>query len=288
MTDLRRRNALQLLGGGMAFLAGCSETSDGNGTETDDTGSNDSNDPNDTIEGDLPSYASVLPTTERSTYFYGAIDVETMSTLLEDEGAEAGAEPTDPLVGNPVVVALLCSFGLQQLGSSAGRSAYTDHNETADGEEQFVYADGVYALVGSYDRDGLATALEAAGYTAEREADAYAVYTDARATRSSGSRQACTRTRIPTATSPTSIRSPRLSGRSRRRPVTDRRNTRSTTASTDCFEPARTAGSRAVCTPTPTSSTRTLSRAIGRPTRTACSSPSMPSRGRTASPSTLR
>ncbi|QCW03523.1 hypothetical protein [Natrinema pallidum] len=177
MTDLRRRNALQLLGGGMAFLAGCSETSDGNGTEsddTDDTDSNDSNGATDAIEGDLPSYASMLPTTERSAYFYGAIDVETMSTLLEDEGAEAGAEPTDPLVGNPVVVALLCSFGLQQLGSSAGRDAYTDHNETADGEEQFVYA-----LVGSYDRDGLATALEAAGYTAEREADAYTVYTDA-------------------------------------------------------------------------------------------------------------
>ncbi|AFO58192.1 MULTISPECIES: hypothetical protein [unclassified Natrinema] len=180
MTDLRRRNALQLLGGGMAFLAGCSETSDGNGTGPDDADSTDSNDQTDTtdsIEGDLPSYASVLPTTERSAYFYGAIDVETMSTLLEDEGAEAGAEPTDPLVGNPVVVALLCSFGLQQLGTSAGRDAYTEHNETADGEEQFVYADGVYTLVGSYDRDGLATALEAAGYTAESEADAYAVYT---------------------------------------------------------------------------------------------------------------
>ncbi|WP_226482897.1 hypothetical protein [Natrinema amylolyticum] len=178
MTEFRRRSALQLLGGGMAFLAGCSETADGNGNGTDDTGESGSNGETASIEGDLPPYASMLPTNDRSAYFYGAIDVETMSTLLEDEGAEAGAEPTDPLVGNPVVVALLCSFGLRQLGSSAGRRAYTDNNETADGEEQFVYADGVYALVGSYDRDGLATALEAAGYTAESEAEAYAVYTD--------------------------------------------------------------------------------------------------------------
>ncbi|WP_222919010.1 hypothetical protein [Natrinema sp. SYSU A 869] len=175
MTEFRRRKALHLLGGGMAFLAGCSETSDGNGNGTDES---DSNNTSDSIEGDLPPYASMLPMNDRSAYFYGAIDVETMSTLLNDEGAEAGAEPTDPLVGNPVIVALLCSFGLQQLGTSAGLGAYTDHNETADGEEQFVYADGVYALVGSYDRDGLATALEAAGYTAESEADAYAVYTD--------------------------------------------------------------------------------------------------------------
>ncbi|WP_226006509.1 hypothetical protein [Natrinema salinisoli] len=172
MTDLHRRKALSLLGGGMALLAGCSESSDGNGNGTDD------DDDGDQPVGDLPSYASVLPTNDRSAYFYGAIGVSTMNTLLNDEGAEAGQEPTDLLVANPVVVALLCSFGIQQLSTSAGRDAYLGNNETADGEEQFVYADGVYALVGSYDRDGLATDLESAGYTVESEGDAYVVYSD--------------------------------------------------------------------------------------------------------------
>ncbi len=161
-----------MLGTGIAFLAGCSNTSDG--TEPDDDG--DSSGSDGSIDGDLPSYASMLPTTERSSYFYGAIDVETMNTLLQDEGAESGQEPTDPLVGNPVVVALLAAFGLQLLGSSAGFEAYTGNNITADGEEQFVYADGVYALVGSYDRDALTTDLENEGYTLESETDAYAVY----------------------------------------------------------------------------------------------------------------
>ena len=174
MTDLRRRTALGMVGSGMAFLAGCSNTSDGTdgGNETADDGDG----PSSTLEGELPSYASMLPTAERSSYFYGAIDVETMNTLLQDEGAESGQEPTDPLVGNPVVVALLAAFGLQLLGSSAGFEAYAGNNETADGEEQFVYAEGVYALVGSYDRDGLAADLEDAGYTLESEGDAYAVY----------------------------------------------------------------------------------------------------------------
>jgi len=174
MTDIRRRNALGLLAGGMALLAGCSSSSDGNGTGTDTADNRDTN----SADGDLPPYASMLPTTDQPEYFYGAIDVQTMYTLIKDEGAEAGKEPTDPLVGNPVVVALLCSFGLEQFANSAGFDAYNDNNETENGEEQFVYADGVYALVGSYDRDGISTDLEAAGYTLETEADGYAVYAD--------------------------------------------------------------------------------------------------------------
>ncbi len=161
-----------MLGAGMAFLAGCSNSSD----ETEPGDGDDSNSPSDSLDGELPSYASMLPATERSSYFYGAIDVETMNTLLQDEGAESGQEPTDPLVGNPVVVALLAAFGLQLLGSSAAFEAYTSNNVTANGEEQFVYADGVYALVGSYDRDALASDLESEGYTLESEGDAYAVY----------------------------------------------------------------------------------------------------------------
>ena len=182
MTDIRRRNALGLLAGGMALLAGCSSSSGGNGN-----GNGNSNDSStDTADSGntnlaartLPPYASMLPTTDQPAYFYGAIDVGTMSTLLEDQGAEAGKEPTDPLVGNPVVVALLSSFGLEKLATSAGFNAYNENNETANGEEQFVYADGVYALVGSYDRDGITTDLEAAGYTLETESDGYAVYAD--------------------------------------------------------------------------------------------------------------
>ncbi len=182
MTDVRRRNALGLLAGGMALLAGCSSSSGGNGNGNGDANDNstdtaDSGNTN-SAAGTLPPYASMLPTTDQQAYFYGAIDVGTMSTLIEDQGAEAGKEPTDPLVGNPVVVALLSSFGLGKLGSSAGFNAYNDNNETANGEEQFVFADGVYALVGSYDRDGIATDLEAAGYTLETESDGYAVYAD--------------------------------------------------------------------------------------------------------------
>jgi len=48
-------------------------------------------------------------------------------------GCRAGREPTDPLVGNPVVVALLCSFGVQQLVDSAGatRTPKTTRRPTA-------------------------------------------------------------------------------------------------------------------------------------------------------------
>ncbi|SEQ23143.1 hypothetical protein [Natrinema salaciae] len=178
MTEIHRRKALSLLGGGLALLAGCSEPSDGNGNGNGNGTENGNGDETESISGDLPPYASVLPTNDTSEYFYGAIDVGTMDTLLSDEGAEAGEEPTDPLVGNPVVVALLCSFGLSQLGASAGFDAYVANNRTADGEEQFVYADGVYALVGSYDRESLATDLEAAGYTVESDGDPYVVYAD--------------------------------------------------------------------------------------------------------------
>src|SRR6056297_877463 len=176
MTEIRRRNALGLLAGGMALLAGCSSSSDGNGNG-DDTGPSDDG-TTDPTGNELPPYASMLPTTDQPEYFYGAIDVQTMSTLVEDQGAEAGKEPTDPLVGNPVAVALVSWFGLGQLADSAGLDAYNDNNKTENGEEQFIYADGVYALVGSYDRDGITSDLEAAGYSLETASDGYAVYAD--------------------------------------------------------------------------------------------------------------
>lgn len=167
MTGVNRRHALYLAGAGMAALAGCSEMADDDPADASD-------------ESDLPSYATILAEGDRPTYFYGAIDVETMFTIIDDEGAEAGEEPTDPLVGNPVVVALLCSFGLTLLGNSrAGQSGtYSEHDETPDGEATFVYADGVYAFVGEYDRDGFRAALESNGYEPEVDDDPYAVYAD--------------------------------------------------------------------------------------------------------------
>lgn len=172
-------------GAGMALLAGCSgssdDRSDENGTESDDedSGQNDPDDVSDAeIEGDLPSYASLLPENEDSEYFYGAIDLVTMDSLLNDQGAEEGNEPSDPLLGNPIVVALYCSFGISLLGRSASYEPYREHEESDDGNQTFVYVDGVYAFTGAYSFDGLTAALEDVGYDAETSADTYAVYTD--------------------------------------------------------------------------------------------------------------
>ncbi|WP_440772755.1 hypothetical protein [Natronorubrum sp. DTA28] len=173
MIEVTRRQALFLAGTGMATLAGCSDSSDDGGTDDDGTEGTTE------LDGDLPSYASVLAETNRPTYFYGAIDFETMSTIIDDEGAEAGDEPTDLLIGNPIVVALLCSFGLSQLANSRASTSYSANDETPSGEGELVFADGVYTLVGEYDRDGLAIDLEDDGYRRETAEESYAVYTDA-------------------------------------------------------------------------------------------------------------
>lgn len=173
MIGLDRRRLLALVGAGMATLAGCSGSDDGD----DDTGDNDTGDES-IADSDRPPYASRLPDTDRTPYFYGAIDVETMSTIVDDEGAESGEEPTDPLVGNPVVLALRGTYGLSLLATSPAADPYTAHDETPDGEASFVYVDDVYALVGEYDRDGLATALENAGYEPETTDDSYGTYSD--------------------------------------------------------------------------------------------------------------
>ncbi|WP_440765072.1 hypothetical protein [Natronorubrum sp. DTA7] len=175
MIEVTRRQTLYLASTGMATLAGCSNSSDDGGTDDGNDGTEE------TIElnGNLPSYASILSESDRPTYFYGAIDFETMSTIIDDEGAEAGDEPTDPLIGNPIVVALLCSFGLSQLAHSRASTSYSANDETSSGEGELVFADGVYALVGEYDRDGLETDLEVEGYERETAEKSYAVYTDA-------------------------------------------------------------------------------------------------------------
>lgn len=169
MTAFDRRTTLAMIGAGMASLAGCSESGGDPDERSDVTPIDD--------DGDLPSYADVLPTLDDTEYLYGAIDVGTMNALLEGESADDGEEPTDPLIGNPVVVALHCAYGLELLLNSPAAAAYGEHNETAGGEETFVFVDGVYAFTGSYDLNGLEADLEDLGYESAVTADGHAVYT---------------------------------------------------------------------------------------------------------------
>ncbi|RKD97054.1 hypothetical protein [Halopiger aswanensis] len=196
MTTFDRRTTLSLVGSGMLALAGCSETADdadaGTADGTDDDGTEESDegarDGQSTADADvslgteLPSYASVLPETSGTGYFYGAIDVETMASLLEGSDAEGGDEPSDPLLGNPILVALYCSHAISLLGSSPSLEAYQANsktNQSDDTKETFVFADGVYAFVGAYDFDGLTADLESAdAYDPETVSGEYATYTD--------------------------------------------------------------------------------------------------------------
>ncbi|GAB3663258.1 hypothetical protein [Halopiger thermotolerans] len=188
MTTFDRRTALSLVGSGMIALAGCSETTDsGNGDDADGSeegtrGGQSTGDADVSLGTERPSYASVLPDTDGTGYFYGAIDVETMASLLEGSDAEAGTEPSDPLLGNPILVALYCSHAISLLGNSPSLEAYQANGETDQAEgtqETFVFADGVYAFVGAYDFDGLTADLEAtSAYEPETVSDEYATYTD--------------------------------------------------------------------------------------------------------------
>ena len=165
----------------MASLAGCSETSDDT-DDTDDTDSSGSDDQNSATDsdrqlldaGDLPPYASLLRETNRSSSFYGAI---AFGATFQREDLEDDEQPTDPLLVNPIAFAQLSSFGLAQLGDSPAVDAFNAYGETTDAST-FVYADGVYAITGTYERDDLAGALEDAGYDREATGDAYAVHVD--------------------------------------------------------------------------------------------------------------
>ncbi|SIR84341.1 hypothetical protein [Natronorubrum thiooxidans] len=170
MTDVNRRQTLGLFGAGMALLAGCSETSD----DGDGSSGNGTDSPADD-DGEVPTYASFLPETDRSTYSYGAIDAATLQSLVDAEDAAAGDDLIDPLLGNPVVMAVL--FG--RIGATKTFGIYQEIDETPADAGEIVDANGVYALVGSYDRDAIGTALEDAGYARERDDTSYAVYTDA-------------------------------------------------------------------------------------------------------------
>lgn len=180
MTRLHRRTSLSLLAAGMASLAGCSETSD----ETDDTDDSDSDGSDDQESatdsdrelldgGDLPPYASLLRETDRSS-FYGAI---AFGASFQRDDLEDDEQPTDSLLVNPIAFAQLSSFGLAQLGDSPAVDAFNAYGETSDASA-FVYADGVYTITGTYEREDLLDALEETGYDPEATGDAYAVYVD--------------------------------------------------------------------------------------------------------------
>lgn len=167
-------------GAGMALLAGCSgSNNDENGENGDDATdeSDDSAGESDESVGDLPPYASVLRETDQPDYFYGAIGFETMNSLSDGGDADGGDEPSDPLLGNPILVAFLCSFGFTQLAESKSAGPFTANNET-DGDETLLFVEGVYAFSGSYAFDGLTSDLEEAGYTGETVEETHAVYSD--------------------------------------------------------------------------------------------------------------
>ena len=186
MSGIHRRRTLYLAGAGMAALAGCSGSSDDpDESDTDDTeddsteeSSDDGADGSDeigeyegTIEtGDLPSYASLLPDNDRSEYFYGAIDFETMLAIADDSGEQGGEEPTDPLIVNPLEFVLM-SFG-----------AVPFSENSVPTEAELVYANDVYAISGEYDRESIGNTLEEAGYETVDTTDSYAIYTREEAT----------------------------------------------------------------------------------------------------------
>ncbi|AFZ74929.1 hypothetical protein [Natronobacterium gregoryi] len=176
MTVIDRRTALSLLGASVATvsLAGCSDSSEQ--PESEDEPEERTDGETTVDDGSLPSYAGVLPERDGSEYLYGTIDLETMNVLLDADDAGDVEEPTDPLIGNLVVVALHCVFGLTLLTNSPSYDAFVEHNRTTDGQETFVFVDGVYVLVGDYDVDGFTDALEEWGYESESTADEYAVY----------------------------------------------------------------------------------------------------------------
>lgn len=170
MIEVNRRHTLSLAAGGMLALAGCSELSSSDDEESA-SGIED--------DGELPSYASILPAGDHSPSVYGAIDFETMATIIDEEDTAAGDEPDDPLIGNPIVVAVLNSSGFSHLANSRGAAAYSDNDETPTGEGTLVYANGAFAIAGEYDYDGLHSDLDRAGYDLESESDSSALFSDA-------------------------------------------------------------------------------------------------------------
>jgi hypothetical protein len=175
MTEYHRRTALFLLAAATTSLAGCSESADETDDGTDDTDSTTGSDESgsDGLDDDgLPPYASLLPETDHSPYFYGAISFD---TPFERDDLEEADQPADSLLVNPIAFVQFSWSGLAQLGGSSAVEAFSEHGETDD-ESAFVYANGVYAVTGAYDRADLGDALETAGYEPESSEEAYTVY----------------------------------------------------------------------------------------------------------------
>ncbi|MFC6717634.1 hypothetical protein ACFQGT_03870 [Natrialbaceae archaeon GCM10025810] len=180
MIEMDRRTALALASSGLTALAGCSDpTSDGGSNGDEGADSKADSDADASIEtGDLPAYASVLAETESEEYFFGAIDLEALSTIASSRGDhEAGENPEDPLVRNPV--AFLITFQLfSRLGRLPAYDAFADNDETSSDEGHVLLVEGVNVLYGSFDVDGAEADLETAGYASAAEGDDFSVFVD--------------------------------------------------------------------------------------------------------------
>ncbi|MFC7240706.1 hypothetical protein ACFQS4_21335 [Saliphagus sp. GCM10025317] len=196
--DTHRRHVLAMLGAASTLLAGCSDLADegDQSLEPNDVGDNeDSNADDDTdgaaeddetdeettpawLEGgELPSYASVLPsadaladdeTTSRE-YFFTAVDLATIVGTLDDDPGE-GTVPDDPLLQNPIAVVSLGIYGLFALGSSPVAQVQAEAEGESD-DAALVYVDGAYALYGAYGLETARSGLEAEGYELQAEAE---------------------------------------------------------------------------------------------------------------------
>ncbi|WP_207588847.1 hypothetical protein [Halomontanus rarus] len=199
VNGVSRRRALCLLGTGLSLAAGCSSADemDGNGTrdETETPDSSDSDSSTGTIEtGELPAFAPALADSPGERYFFGVVDLETMWTAFDgdgesefssggdsaegEDGSDGDQTPTDPLVVNPLFVALIGYVVLLGLGFSAAGSVY-ERNDRVDGEGYVVFANDTNIVVSDYDFDGIVRDMGELDYEEILREDDRAVYYDA-------------------------------------------------------------------------------------------------------------
>lgn len=195
VNGVNRRTALCLLGTGLTLAAGCSSADETDGNGIGDEAENSSDDDTDSsttaIEtGELPAFAPALADSPDESYFFGAVDLETMWTAFDSDGEsefssgsdsdEGDETPTDPLVVNPLFVALIGYVVLLGLGFSAAGSVY-ERNDRADGEGYVVFANDTNIVVSDYDFDGIVRDMGQLDYEEVLREDDRAVYYDATA-----------------------------------------------------------------------------------------------------------
>lgn len=206
MTGLRRRQALCLLGSGLALLAGCSDSSgdesdDGDGQATEEDGESDDSDggggettaeadeetderqiESESIDaGELPVYASHLADVGADSYVVGAVDFSTMDRLVDDSGDDAdagGDEPTDPLLVNPLTIALFGYFAFAAIVDAEYRSTFGGNDRTPEDEGHVLIAQQTNLFLGSFDFEGLLSGFREFDYDEITAGDDRAVFYD--------------------------------------------------------------------------------------------------------------